>query len=74
MQLRTYAFYPQNSKKREDCLLGIFHSMTQNKYKKRIFESLKGNGTKRVVVATSALSIGVNFLDIWGQLFKSRLA
>ena len=25
MQLGTHAFYPQNSKKREDCLLGIFH-------------------------------------------------
>ena len=63
MQLGTHAFYPQNSKKREDSLLGIFHSMTQDKYKK-IFESLKGNGTKRVVVATSALSMGVNFPDI----------
>ena len=64
MQLGTHAFYPQNSKKREDCLLGIFHSMTQDKYKKRIFESLKGNGTIRVVVATSSLSMGVNFPDI----------
>ena len=38
--------------------------MIQEKYKKRIFDSLKGSGTKRVVIATSALSMGVNFLDV----------
>ncbi|XP_028408795.1 uncharacterized protein LOC114531368 [Dendronephthya gigantea] len=64
MKLGTYAFYPNSSKKREDCLIGIFHSMIKEKYKQRIFESLKGSGTKRVVVATSALSMGVNFPDV----------
>ena len=56
--------YPNTSKKREDCLIGIFHSMIQEKYKQRIFGSLKGSGAKRVVVATSALSMGVNFPDV----------
>lgn len=35
--------------------------MIKEKYKQQIFESLKRSGTKRVVVATSALSMGVNF-------------
>lgn len=64
MQLGEYAFYPNSSRRRKDCLIGIFHSMIQDKYKKRIFDSLKGNGIKRVVVATSALSMGVNFPDV----------
>ena len=63
MQLGEYAFYP-NSSRRKDCLIGIFHSMIQDKYKNRIFYSPKGNGIKRVVVATSALSMGVNFPDV----------
>lgn len=64
MQLGEYTFYPNSSRRRKDCLIGIFHSMIQDKYKKRIFDSLKGNGIKRVVVATSALSMGVNFPDV----------
>lgn len=64
MKLGIHGFYPSSSKQRKDCLVGIFRSMTQEKYKKRIFNSLKGNGIKRGVVATSALSMGVNFPDI----------
>ena len=64
MQLGEYAFYPNSSRRRKDCLIGIFHSMIQDKYKNRIFDSLKGNGIKRVVVATSTLSMGVNFPDV----------
>jgi superfamily II DNA helicase RecQ len=44
--------------------VGIFHSVTQEKYKERIVKSLKGDGSKRIVIATSALSMGVNFPDI----------
>ena len=66
MQLGEYAFYPNGSRRRKDCLIGILHSMIQDKYKNRIFDSLKGNGIKRVVVATTltALSMGVNFPDV----------
>ena len=64
MKLGIHAYYPSTSKQRQDCLIGIFHSMTQDKYKTRIFDSLKGSGVKRVVVATTALSMGVNFPDI----------
>lgn len=70
-KLGKEAFVPQSSKKWEHCLVGIFHSMTHQEYKKRIVESLKSSGLKRVVVATTALSMGVNFPDIrfvvmWG--------
>lgn len=46
-------------------LFGIYHSMTLSKYKARVSESLKNDaGNVRVVVATSALSMGVNFPDV----------
>ena len=65
------AYYPEDSRKKEHCLLGIFHSLTHQEYKERVVESLKGNGLKRIIVATTALSMGVNFPDIryvimWG--------
>jgi superfamily II DNA helicase RecQ len=56
MKLGRQAFYPTTSKEREHCLVGIFHSVTQEKYKERIVKSLKGDGSKRIVIATSALS------------------
>ena len=64
MKLGRQAFYPTTSKEREHCVVGIFHSVTQEKYKERIVKSLKGDGSKRIVIATSALSMGVNFPDI----------
>ncbi|CAB3977751.1 Hypothetical predicted protein [Paramuricea clavata] len=64
MKLGRQAFYPTTSKEREHCLVGIFHSVTQEKYKERIVKSLKGDGSKRIIIATSALSMGVNFPDI----------
>ena len=43
-------------------LLGIYHSMTWPKYKGRVTDSFKqDSGCVKVVVATSALSMGVNF-------------
>ncbi|CAB4033633.1 mediator of RNA polymerase II transcription subunit 34-like [Paramuricea clavata] len=36
----------------------------EEKYKERIVKSLKGDGSKRIIIATSALSMGVNFPDI----------
>ena len=46
-------------------LLGIYHSMTWPKYKSRVTDSFKNDsGCVRVVVATSALSMGVNFPDV----------
>lgn len=49
----------------ENKLIGIFHSLTLPKYKKRVMDSFKSNdGSVRVVIATSALSMGVNFPDV----------
>ena len=64
MKLGSSAFYPQTSKKREHCLLGIYHSMTVEKNKDRLTKGLKENGNTRCVLATTALSMGVNFPHI----------
>ena len=46
-------------------LVGIYHSHTLQKYKDRVVDSFKDNkGNVRIVVATSALSMGVNFPDV----------
>ena len=72
MQLGPHAFYPTTSQKRKDCLLGIFHSSTLPKCKKKLMKSFKDpNGLIRVTIATIALSMGVNFPNIrfivmWG--------
>lgn len=70
-KLGTSAFSPQDSRKPDDCILGIYHSLSWDKYKDRLVVDLKTNGKKRLVVATTALSMGVNFPDIryvinWG--------
>lgn len=56
MKLGSQAFHPPTSKRREHCLLGIYHSVTQVVYKERLMNSLKGEGTKRIAVATTVLS------------------
>ena len=44
---------------------GTYHSMTLSKYKERVSDSLRNDdGNVRVVVATSALSMGVNFPNV----------
>ncbi|CAB3997519.1 probable Werner syndrome ATP-dependent helicase homolog 1 [Paramuricea clavata] len=40
------------------------HSAIQKEYKKRLFSSLKGDGTKRIAIAATSLSMGVNFPNI----------
>lgn len=65
------AYFPTESSKMADCIIGIYHSMTWPEYKERVIKSMKGDGKKRVIIATSALSMGVNFPNIrfvvhWG--------
>ena len=62
MRLGNAAFHPQDSRKREDCIIGIYHSLTLEQNKERVTSSFKGSGQKRIVIATTALSMGVNFL------------
>ncbi len=72
VKLGKYAFYPQTSTHHKDLLIGIFHSTSWPHQKELILKSLSsGNGLKRIVVASTALSMGVNFPDIryvlnWG--------
>jgi superfamily II DNA helicase RecQ len=64
MQLGCSAFHPLSSTNRENCLIGIIHSATQKEYKTRLLQSLKGEGTERIAIATTLLSMGVNFSNI----------
>ncbi|XP_068742255.1 uncharacterized protein [Montipora capricornis] len=46
-------------------LVGIYHAHTFPKYKDRVLSSFKSlTGTTRVIIATSALGMGVNFPDV----------
>ena len=63
--LGDYAYVPDKPQVPANRLLGIYHSMTWPKYKSRVTNSFKNDsGCVRVVVATSALSMGVNFPDV----------
>lgn len=64
MSLGENAFHPKTSKKREHCVLGVFHSLSLKEYKERLLISFKNDGVKRVALATTALSMGVNFPDV----------
>ncbi|XP_078364092.1 uncharacterized protein LOC144648389 [Oculina patagonica] len=64
MSLGEHAFHPNTSRKRIDCFIGLFHSVSHKEYKERLLLSFKNNGLKRVAIATTALSMGVNFPDV----------
>ncbi|CAB3977906.1 Hypothetical predicted protein [Paramuricea clavata] len=71
VKLGKYAYDPQDCQVPENCLIGIYYSLTPQKYKDRIVQSFKGDGGKRIAVTTTALSVGVNFPDVryivhWG--------
>jgi len=71
LKLGQSAYSPIGSQNPKDCLLGIYHSSSWQRSKDRVMESFKGQGKIRVVVASAALSMGVNFPDIryvvnWG--------
>jgi superfamily II DNA helicase RecQ len=55
-----------------NCIIGIYHSSSWQHCKERVISSLKGEGNIRIVIASIALSMGVNLPDIryvinWGQ-------
>ena len=64
MSLGENAFHPPTSRKREHCVLGIFHSLSLKEYKERLLASFKNDGMKRIALATTALSMGVNFPNV----------
>jgi superfamily II DNA helicase RecQ len=61
LKLGNHAYHPPESRKARDCLIGIYHSSSWSHSKELVIQSLKGNGKVRVVVTSSALSMGVNF-------------
>ncbi|XP_063052381.1 probable ATP-dependent DNA helicase RecS [Engraulis encrasicolus] len=50
--------------KAENLLIGMYHSKTLPQYKARVLASFTGEGSCRVVVATTALGMGVNFPNV----------
>lgn len=57
--------YIDENKSKAKCLLGVYHSNSPAELKERVRKSFKNDdGPIRVVIATSALSLGVNFKDI----------
>lgn len=66
--------YPKTASGARDCIVGIYHSMTWAATKERLLASFKGSGddtNKRIVIASTALSMGVNFPNVhyvinWG--------
>ncbi|XP_015255333.1 PREDICTED: probable Werner syndrome ATP-dependent helicase homolog 1 [Cyprinodon variegatus] len=50
--------------KAENMLIGMFHSKTLPQYKQRVLASFTGESSCRVVVATTALGMGLNFPNI----------
>ena len=71
VKLGEYAFHPSSSREKKDLIIGIFHSTSWAESKERIMKSLREDGSKRIIVASTALSMGVNFPNIryiinWG--------
>ncbi|XP_078656949.1 putative ATP-dependent DNA helicase Q1 [Branchiostoma floridae x Branchiostoma belcheri] len=48
----------------KNCFVGNYHSNTLPQYKEHVISSLNGNGNCRVVVATNALGMGMNFPNV----------
>nr|XP_055036892.1 ATP-dependent DNA helicase RecQ-like [Misgurnus anguillicaudatus] len=48
----------------DNLLIGMFHSKTLPQNKERVLASLRGEGNCRVVVATTALGMGLNFPSV----------
>lgn len=64
VKLGNCAYHPTTSSRKEDMLLGIYHSVTWKGNKEKILKSLSENGSKRIIVASyhCSISMGVNFL------------
>ena len=65
-ELGSEAFYPPGAEQiSNNMLVGMYHHATLQKHKERIINSLHDTeGKCRIVIATNALGMGVNFKDI----------
>lgn len=73
LKLGKYAFVPAGSTKCENFIIGIFHSVNWPKKKEKLLTEFRSQSKKRIVVASTALSMGVNFEDVryvvnWGPV------
>lgn len=64
LKLGTAAYFPKESRECSDCLIGLYHSSSWEQNKNRVVQSLKNESKLRVVIASTALSMGVNFPNI----------
>ena len=62
MNLRQNAFVEMEGERLP--LLGVYHAKTWDTQKKRTEEDFKESGVQRVVVATCALGMGINFQNV----------
>ena len=58
--------YHETADGSRSCIVGIYHSMTWAATKQNLLASFKGSGdsTKKIIIASTALSMGVNFPDV----------
>ena len=70
-KLGNQVFSPTYYPVQDNCMIGTYHSNSWKSSKNRLIDQFKGCGSKRVIVATTALCMGVNFPDVrfivnWG--------
>uniref|UniRef100_A0A8C6WTJ5 DNA 3'-5' helicase n=1 Tax=Neogobius melanostomus TaxID=47308 RepID=A0A8C6WTJ5_9GOBI len=64
-ELGDFAWINQDPQRnQENMLIGMFHSKTLADNKRRVLSSLSGEGNCRVIVATTALGMGLHFSSI----------
>jgi len=71
LKLGKDAFVPVGSTNGENFIIGIFHSVSWPKKKEKLLSEFRSQSKKRLVVVSTALSMGVNFEDLryvvnWG--------
>jgi superfamily II DNA helicase RecQ len=71
-KMGSYAYHNTADGSRS-CIIGVYHSMTWAATKEALLASFKGHGNdiKKLIIASTALSMGVNFPDVryiinWG--------
>ena len=65
LKLGRHAYIPAGSNDRNDFIVGIFHSPSWPSYKEKLLNDFKMPSSKKIIiVASSALSMGVDFADI----------
>ena len=64
MSLGEKAFHSSSSRQPKKCLIAIIQSLSHKEYKHRLLNSFNNNGLRCIAIATTALSMGVNFPDV----------